>query len=199
MQVLAYSVPELQFLSLRGNDTLGHHGWSTLLSKITAGGGLASLTTLNLQDCNIPTSCRRELQAFFRVCPALKAVEITGMAVGGGRGGARAGNDELDQLIHEAQSDQWIEELWQISGTTAGYSHTGGHGTAGEEGAAVASRVAAAGVMARSAAGAFSASPLRPSTAAAMVRGGDISESVDREAATQQKLMGFEESMARQR
>ena len=121
------------------------------------------------------------------------------MAVGGGRGGARAGNDELDQLIHEAQSDQWIEELWQISGTTAGYSHTGGHGTAGEEGAAVASRVAAAGVMARSAAGAFSASPLRPSTAAAMVRGGDISESVDREAATQQKLMGFEESMARQR
>ena len=90
---LAYACPDLEFLSLRGNPELGHDGWSTIFSKIAAGGGLQRLVTLNLQQCNIPHSCKRELQSMFRACPALISVEV---------GGGGAGED-----------DTWIEELWQ--------------------------------------------------------------------------------------
>ena len=68
---LAYSCPDIEFLSLRSNPELGHFGWQHVFGKIAAGGGLPRLVTLNLQDCAIPQSCKREMEMMFRACPSL--------------------------------------------------------------------------------------------------------------------------------
>ena len=62
---LAYSCPDIEFLSLRSNPELGHFGWQHVFGKIAAGGGLPRLVTLNLQDCAIPQSCKREMEVRF--------------------------------------------------------------------------------------------------------------------------------------
>lgn len=180
---LAYSCPDLEFLSLRGNAELGHHGWAAVFSKIAAGGGLQRLVTLNLQQCEIPQSCRRELQSMFRACPALISVEVSG-----------AGEDDL-----------WIEELWQsidASQSSEAYASlmpamllNGGErerplpppgsptGPSVYESAAassVARRVAGAGALASEAAAAFRAEPQwrqRPASAEFLVRAQAAEES----------------------
>lgn len=130
--VLVYSMPDLEFLSLRGNHELGHDGWTSLLTKISGGGGLAKLVTLNLQECRIPVSCRRALHSLFSACPALLSVEVSG--------------DE----------DQWIEDLWQSIGTEgSGYDYEGYASSGNRAAVEVASRVAAASALASTAAQAF--------------------------------------------
>lgn len=182
--VLAYSMPELEYLSLRGNATLGHHGWSAVFSRIAAGGGLPKLATLNLQECQVPTSCRRELQTMFQACPALLEIEV---------GGGEPGSGE----------DEWIEELWHSvdsgSGGGSGGGADGGYSQAGtdKEASGIASRVAAASALATTAGNAFS-SPLRPPAAvAALVGAGMVGDAVGQEEMSQG--FGFEKAMARQR